>query len=654
MEAHIGTGLTRWVRRAERKIFHGGRLSIGPRLLLGFGLIIVAMLAADAVVLWQFRVVTSQAARLSDIDQARIAVLRVHTGLLAFHDRLDALADSEDAAGLTTEAGEMRTTVLEDIRRATSAVSLLPPELRRDPTILPTLHVVQSTVRSQLDAITTLAIAGDWAAVQLQLTNQIRPLESVTSTLVERVDQDVSQVQAQTAENLARVQRRVFLIVPITALLALLIAATMGLAITRSITQPLERLVTGSRALALGDFDHQVAIKGDDELARLGNVFNDTAGRLRDLYATVQSREDRLRLVIDTIPAFVWSGLPDGTFDLVSRSWLDYIGCTWEELSARGGLSSALHPDDVEVSISTWKKAREVGTHAEHELRMRRADGEYRWFLSRAQPLRDERGIVVRWYGTVIDITERRVSEDALRDAREELARAARLTTMGELAASIAHEINQPLAAIVSQGSAGLRWLKRETPELDEARDAFEQVVSNGQRAADVIRGLRALAKKSGPQPATLDIDDAIDEVLMLTRNEAERHGVALRIDLAVGDTFVMGDRVQLQQVMVNLILNAIDAMKAVVDRAKVLSVSSALTEPGTMLIAIEDSGPGLDPAVAHRIFEPFVTTKPDGLGMGLSICRSIIDAHGGRLWVSPAVPYGTLFRFTLPTGVAT
>jgi len=184
------------------------------------------------------------------------------------------------------------------------------------------------------------------------------------------------------------------------------------------------------------------------------------------------------------------------------------------------------------------------------------------------------------------------------------------------------------------------------------ARRSGEQLFL-GQRAADVIRGLRALAKKSGPQPATLDIDDAIDEVLMLTRNEAERQGVVLRIDLAVGDQPVMGDRVQLQQVMVNLILNAVDAMKAVTDRARVLSVSSALTEAGSVLIAIEDSGPGLDPAIAPRIFDPFVTTKQEGLGMGLSICRSIIDAHGGHLWVSPGVAHGTLFCFTIPIGVA-
>jgi PAS domain S-box-containing protein len=781
MGAHIATGLTRWVRGAEGKNFHAGRLTIGPRLVLGFGLIITAMLAADAIVLWQFRVVTSQAARLSNIDEARIAVLRLHTGLLAFHDRLDALADSEDVAGLTTQAAQLRTTVLEDIGRATSAVSLLPVELQQDPTILPTLHVVQSTMRSQLEAITTLAIAGDWRAVQLQLTNQIRPLESVTSTLVEKVDQEVSAVQAQTVENLRRVQRRVFLIVPMTAVLTLLIAGTMGLAITHSITQPLEQLVAASKALALGDFEHQVAIRGDDELARLGDVFNDAARRLRDLYATLQTREDRLRLVINTIPGFVWSGLPDGTFDFINQPWLTYLGCNWQELSARGGLRSVVHPDDVGQADVRWQETRATGSHIDHELRMRRSDGQYRWFLTRAMPLHDEQGNIVRWYGTaididerhvaedalrrseaalqeaqqishtgswrwkidtgevslsaelgrilavdttaplpsaaefiemihaddrpsfrdaldravherirfereyrqvladgsikrlyivghpdmavpgeleytgvVMDITERRHAEEALRDAQAELERAARLTTMGELAASIAHEINQPLAAIVSNGGAGLRWLNRETPDIDEAREAFARMLSNGQRAADVIRGLRALAKKSGPQLTTFDIDDAIQEVLMLTRNEAERQGVALRTDLAVGDQPVMGDRVQLQQVLLNLILNGIDAMKTVTDRPRELAVSSALTDTGSVLIAVEDSGPGLDPAIAQHIFEPFVTTKPEGLGMGLSICRSIIDAHGGRLWASPGETHGTLFRFTLPIDVPT
>jgi signal transduction histidine kinase len=202
-------------------------------------------------------------------------------------------------------------------------------------------------------------------------------------------------------------------------------------------------------------------------------------------------------------------------------------------------------------------------------------------------------------------------------------------------------------------GSAGLRWLNEATPHLDEAREAFERMVSDGKRAGDVIRGLRGLAKKSGPQLTTLDINDVIREVLALTHSELQRHGVVLRTDLAAGDRPVVGDRVQLQQVLLNLMLNGIDAMKAVTD-TKELTVSSALTEPGSILVAVEDSGPGLDPAIAHQIFEPFFTTKPDGLGMGLSICRSIIDAHGGRLWASSCVPHGTVFRFTVPIGVVT
>jgi predicted ATPase/signal transduction histidine kinase len=311
------------------------------------------------------------------------------------------------------------------------------------------------------------------------------------------------------------------------------------------------------------------------------------------------------------------------------------------------------HPDDRPAFQEALDRSVRERIRFEHEFRLVLADGSTKRVHIVGRP-DDVVAGELEYTGVVMDVTERRRAEEALRDAEAELARAARLTTMGELAASIAHEINQPLAAIVSNGGAGLRWLNRETPDIDEAREAFERMLSNGQRAADVIRGLRALARKSGPQLTTLDIDDAIHEVLMLTRNDAERQGVVLHTDLAVSDQPVMGDRVQLQQVLLNLILNAIDAMKAVTDRARELAVSSALTEAGSVVISVEDSGLGLDPAVAQRIFEPFVTTKSEGLGMGLSICRSIIEAHGGRLWVSPGVPHGTLFRFTVPIGAAT
>ena len=247
---------------------------------------------------------------------------------------------------------------------------------------------------------------------------------------------------------------------------------------------------------------------------------------------------------------------------------------------------------------------------------------------------------------------DRRLAEEALRDAQSELARVTRLTTMGELAASIAHELRQPLAALVMNGSAVVRWLNRDQPELDEARAAASRIVREADRADEVIRGLLALARNSGPQLTRLDIDDAIQEVLALTRSEVRRHGVVLHTELGAGDRLVMGDRVQLQQVLLNLIVNGIDAMRAVTDRPKELTVSSGPGDAGSVMVSVEDTGTGVDPALSLRIFEPFVTTKADGLGMGLSICRSIIQAHGGGLRVSSRVPHGTALRFTLPIAV--
>lgn len=233
--------------------------------------------------------------------------------------------------------------------------------------------------------------------------------------------------------------------------------------------------------------------------------------------------------------------------------------------------------------------------------------------------------------------------------AQAELARVGRLTTMGELVASIAHEVNQPLSAIVTNGDACLRWLNRDEPDLDEVRDAVSCITQDGRRAAGVIENLRALAKKSGPQHAMLDINGAIQEILVLTRSVLTQHNVIVHTHLSTGDRTVFGDRVQMQQVVLNLIMNGSEAMSAIMDRAKVLTISSERIEPGGVLVAVKDTGAGIDPAIADRIFESLFTTKPDGMGMGLSICRSIIEAHGGRLWASPNAPHGAIFQFTLP-----
>jgi C4-dicarboxylate-specific signal transduction histidine kinase len=216
------------------------------------------------------------------------------------------------------------------------------------------------------------------------------------------------------------------------------------------------------------------------------------------------------------------------------------------------------------------------------------------------------------------------------------------------LVASIAHEINQPLAAISTNAGACLNWLDQEKPDLDEVRDSALLIEQSASRASEVIRGVRALVSRSEPQLTMLDINDAVGEVLALSRSELQRHGVALRTDMAVGDCQVFGDRVQLQQVFLNLIMNGVEAMGAVTDRPKLLAITTRAVDTGEMHVTVEDTGTGLDRETASRVFEPFFTTKPNGMGMGLSICRSIIEAHGGRLWASQRLPYGTAFQFTV------
>ncbi len=650
MGLHAATALNRRVKSSAERAVYAGRFNIGPRLILGFVFIILSMLAADAVVLWQFHLVRTQAERLNGIDQKLVAVLRVHTSLLVFRDRLEELADSQDDGRLVAEGGLLRTAVLEDTRRAMSALSLPPFDPQRDPTILPTLHVIQSALPTQLEAITTLATSGDWRAVHLRLANEVTPLESLTATLVENVDHQVGEEQAQTARNIKRVQRLVFLVVPLTAVFTLLIAATLGVVITRSITQPLARLVEGSRALARGEFQHQVPVTGNDELAHLGRVFNDTALRLRDLYATLQSSEDRLRLVIDTIPAYAWSARPDGSVDFINKRVLEYTGRSMEEILS-WNWGSVVHPDDLARYVDDWRAALAAGQSMESEVRLRQAGGNYRWWLTRNVPLRDEGGNIVKWYGSAIDIEERKRAEEALREAQSDLARVSRVTTMGELTASLAHEVNQPIAAAVTSANSCLHWLAGDVPNLDKARAAAERIVNDGTRAAEIISRIRLLFQKGSLQQELVDVNEIIEEMIVLLRGEATRHWISLRAELAEDLPSVTGDRVQLQQVMMNLMVNGIDAMKAV-DGTRELVIKSQRAENERVLVSVSDTGVGLPQQHADQIFNAFFTTKPRGTGMGLRICRSIVESHGGRLWAASNSPRGASFHFALSTKI--
>jgi PAS domain S-box-containing protein len=251
----------------------------------------------------------------------------------------------------------------------------------------------------------------------------------------------------------------------------------------------------------------------------------------------------------------------------------------------------------------------------------------------------------------VLDLTERKRAEEALHQAQAALAHVTRVTTMGELTASIAHEVNQPLAGVTTNANAGLRWLAREPPDLEEARACLQRIIRDGQRADEVIARMRAFARKAAPQTARLALNDVIAEVLALVDGELRRHGVALHTDLAADLPPVRADRVQLQQVLLNLLLNGIEAMRGVTERPRALVVRSRKDGAEGVLVAVQDAGTGIAPQDLERVFTPFYTTKPAGLGLGLAISRSIIEAHGGRLWATSNDGPGATFQFTLPAG---
>ena len=499
---------------------------------------------------------------------------------------------------------------------------------------------------------------------------------------------------------------------------------------------------------------------------------------LQKAFYEIKKSEDRLRLVIDTIPTLVWRSGPDGTPEFFNQPTLDYTGLSLDR--AVNGWAAALHPDDMASLLDMWRAIRKSGMPGETEARLRRFDGKYRWFLFRAEPMRDEAGNAAKWYGAATDIEDRKLTEVALREseqrfrdyaetasdwlwetgpdhrvtrmsdhlntigiapsrliglarwdiatdvesepekwqqhramldahrpfrdflystanrtgspvyirtsgkpffdandnflgyrgtgsditaairadhaelalrkAQAELAHVMRVTTLGELTASISHEVNQPLAAVVANCEACLRWLDRKTPDLDAARRSVESVINDGNRASEVIRRVRALAKKTDPQMAPLDINDVVNEVIALVQREVFSHRVLLRTELAPALPEVLADRVQLQQVLINLVINGIEAMQPLTDRPRQLVIRSRQDDAHQVLVTVTDSGVGISAENADQLFNPFFTTKSDGLGMGLSICRSIIEAHGGRLSASGNVEPGATFQLALPS----
>ena len=383
-------------------------------------------------------------------------------------------------------------------------------------------------------------------------------------------------------------------------------------------------------------------------LQLVAEIFANALARKRADLA-LREREARFRVLSDAAPVMVWMSGRDKRCTYFNRPWLEFTGRTLER-ELGDGWSEGVYPGDLQRCLSTYVNAFDARQDFRMEYRLRRADGAYRWVLDIGAPRYDAAGAFEGYIGSCIDVTDQRSAAEEAQQLREQLTRAGRLITVGEVTASIAHEVNQPLCAIVSNAQTVQRMLTSEAVDLAEVREAVEDIAADGLRASAVLARIRNLLRRSTAERTRLDVNELVREVHAVVQAQLARRHIAVTFELAEGLPPAFGDRVQLAQVIVNFITNAIDAMDNVVPDSRDLVIRTSLAQDDGVTVAVEDSGVGLKVQNPKDLFAALYTTKPDGLGMGLAICKSIVENHGGTIWASSNARCGATFQFSLPT----
>jgi hypothetical protein len=365
---------------------------------------------------------------------------------------------------------------------------------------------------------------------------------------------------------------------------------------------------------------------------------------LKETESALQMREHELLGIIETIPSMLWSASPTGEVTHISQRVLEYSGMTFEDFLDLGW-KNIIHPDDFDDTAKKFLRAIETGGSYSAIHRLRRADGEYRWHHGRGEPLRDPQRKIIQWYGLSIDIDERKRAEDHLRDTGIKLAKASRLATVAELSGSIAHELNQPLMSILANAQAAKRWLNADPPKMTEANSSIERIIRDARAADETMQHIRALFKQESFDKGDVNIPDIIREVVRIVEEDPRKRSVPIECHFEESLPAVPVDQIQIQQVFINLIVNAIEALEG--QQVAPLIVLRAVTDANGMLIQVIDNGPGVDDP--DRIFDAFMTTKEKGMGIGLAVSRSIVEAHGGRLWAETNKTGGATLNVALP-----